>query len=137
MGRRDVLQHDALIGIHVLVVDDDADARDLLKTVLEYCGALVTVVPSATEALQVLGHVMPDVVVTDIAMPIHDGYWLVREVRALPRDNGRMLPVIAVTAHGEQHGPERTLSAGFQMHLRKPLDPWELCRAVSSFTRRS
>ena len=138
MGRRDLLLHDALVGIHVLVVDDDGDARELLKTVLEYCGALVTVVGSAPEALQVLDRVMPDVVVTDIAMPMHDGYWLVQEIRARPRNNGgRMLPMIAITAHGEQHAPERTLSAGFQLHLRKPLDPWELCRAVSSVTRRS
>jgi CheY-like chemotaxis protein len=136
MGGRDLLPHDALLGTHVLVVDDDGDARDLLKTVLEYCGALVTVVGSASEALQVLDRVMPDIVVSDIAMPDHDGYWLVREVRALARDNGRVLPMIAITAHGEQHGPERTLSAGFQLHLGKPLDPWELCRAISSLTRR-
>jgi CheY-like chemotaxis protein len=135
MGR-DVLQSDALVGVHVLVVDDDGDARDLLRTVLEYCGALVTVVAAAEEAMQVLGRVMPDVVVTDIAMPEHDGYWLVRAIRALPAERGGALPMIAITAHGEQHGPERTLSVGFQAHLRKPLDPWELCRAIASLIRR-
>lgn len=137
MGRRDLLLHDALVGTHVLVVDDDGDARDLLRTVLEYCGALVTVVASAAEALLVLDRVMPDVVVTDIAMPLHDGYWLARKIRALPRETGGAIPMIAITAHGELHGPERTLSAGFQMHLRKPLDPWELCRAIASLTRRT
>lgn len=137
MGRRDLLLHDALVGIHVLVVDDDPDARELLRTVLEYCGALVTAAASAVEALKVLDRVMPDLVVTDIAMPTHDGYWLVQQIRALPRTNGGAIPMIAITAHGEQHGPERTLSAGFQMHLRKPLDPWELCRAISSATRRA
>jgi CheY-like chemotaxis protein len=137
MGRRDSLPHDALVGIHVLVVDDDSDARELLRTVLEYCGALVTVVNSGPEALRVLDRVMPDVVLSDIAMPTHDGYWLVREVRALPPDHGGSIPMVAITAHGEQHGPERTLSAGFQAHLRKPLDPWELCRAIAALARRT
>jgi len=136
MGRRDQLPHDALIGVHVLVVDDDADARDLLRTVLEYCGALVTVVASAQEALAVLERVTPDVLVTDIAMPMHDGYWLIDAIRALPAQRGGAIPAVAVTAHGEYHGPDRTLGAGFQAHLRKPLDPWELCRALASLTRK-
>ena len=137
MGRRDLLLNDALVGIHVLVVDDDQDARDLLRTVLEYSGALVTIVGAADEALRVLERVMPDVIVTDIAMPDHDGYWLVRQVRTLAPERGGGAPMIAVTAHGETHAPERTLSAGFQAHLRKPLDPWELCRSIVSCARRS
>ena len=136
MGRRDQLPHDALIGVHVLVVDDDADARDLLRTVLEYCGALVTVVASAQEALAVLERVTPDVLVTDIAMPMHDGYWLIDAIRALPAQRGGAIPAVAGTAHGEYRGPDRTLGAGFQAHLRKPLDPWELCRALASLTRK-
>ncbi|MBI2203006.1 MAG: response regulator [Candidatus Rokubacteria bacterium] len=136
MGRRDALPHDALVGVHVLVVDDDREARELLRTVLEYCGALVTVVPGATEALGVLARVMPDVVLADIAMPKHDGYWLLDQVRQLPPQSGGKLPIVAITAHGERHGPERTLSHGFQAHLRKPLDPWELCRTLASLGRR-
>jgi CheY-like chemotaxis protein len=93
MGRRDQLSHDALIGVHVLVVDDDADARELWRAVLEYCGALVTVVPSADEALAVLARVRPDVLVTDLAMPIHDGYWLVEHVRVLPAERRGTIPV--------------------------------------------
>jgi CheY-like chemotaxis protein len=135
MGR-DLLPGDALVGVHVLVVDDDDDARDLLRTVLEYSGALVSVVGAADEGLRVLERVMPDVVVTDIAMPDHDGYWLVRQVRSLPPDRGGTIPMIAMTAHGDKHGPERTLGVGFQAHMRKPLDPWELCRTIGSLVRR-
>jgi len=137
MGRRDTIPQDALVGVHVLVVDDDADARELLRTVLEYCGALVTAVASAPEALHVLQRVTPDVLLSDVAMPRHDGYWLINAVRALPPERGGAIPAVALTAHGDFHGPERTLAAGFQVHLRKPLDPWELARAVSSLARKS
>jgi CheY-like chemotaxis protein len=137
MGRRDELPFDALTGVHVLVVDDDADARDLLRTILEYCGALVTVVSSASEALGVLERVTPDALVTDIAMPTHDGYWLIDKVRSLPVEGAGAVPAIAITAHGETHGPDRTLAVGFQAHLRKPLDPWELCRVLATLTRKS
>jgi CheY-like chemotaxis protein len=136
MGRHDKLPHDSLLGVHVLVVDDEPDARDLLRTVLEYCGALVTVSSSATEALATLERITPDVILTDIAMPTRDGYWLTNAIRQLPGGRGDKVPIVAITAHGEQHGPERTLGAGFQGHLRKPLDPWELCRALSSLVRR-
>jgi CheY-like chemotaxis protein len=81
--------------------------------------------------------VLPDVIVCDIAMPQHDGYWFVGTLRALPRERGGELPVIAITAHGATHGPDRTLPAGFQAHLRKPVDPWELCRVVAAMTRKS
>jgi len=137
VGRRDHLPTDALLGVHVLVVDDDADARQLLCTVLQYCGALVTMAASAHEAMTVLARVTPDAVVSDIAMPGHDGYWLIRELRALPSNHGGGIPAIALTAHGAAHGPDRTLAAGFQAHLRKPVDPWELCRAVAGLVRRA
>jgi CheY-like chemotaxis protein len=137
MGRSDALPNDTLLGVHILVVDDDEDARELLRTVLRYCGALVTAVPSAQDAMSVLDRVTPDLVLTDIAMPRHDGYWLIDAIRKLPASRGGTIPAIAITAHGELHGPERTLSAGFQAHLRKPLDPWELCRAVGSIVRTS
>ncbi len=136
VGRRDQLPTDALIGVHALIVDDDRDSRILLKTVLEYCGALVTVAGSARDAMRILERVTPDVIVTDIAMPTNDGYWLVEQVRARSAEDGGNVPAIAVTAYGDEHGPHRTLSAGFQAHLRKPIEPWELCRAVASVVRR-
>jgi CheY-like chemotaxis protein len=137
VGRRDQLPSDALIGVHVLVVDDDPDARDLIQTVLEYCGALVTAVSAAPAALEALGRVMPDVLLADISMPHHDGYWLIEHVRALPLDRGGALPAIAITGHNFPHGPERTLGAGYQAHLRKPIDPWEMCRIVATHARRA
>jgi CheY-like chemotaxis protein len=132
MGHTEPVPRDTLVGVHVLVVDDDADARELLRTVLEYSGALVSAVGSALEALGILERVTPDVLLSDIAMPEHDGYWLIRAVRALPADAGGGIPAIAMTAHGEQHGKDRTLASGFQRHLKKPLDPWDLCRVIAA-----
>jgi CheY-like chemotaxis protein len=137
MGRHDPLPSDALAGVHVLIIDDDAEARDLLRTVLRYCGGLVSIAASAGEGLETLRRVLPDIIVCDIAMPEHDGYWFVRSLRALSPESGGGLPVIAITAHGTTHGPDRTLPAGFQAHIRKPVDPWELCRVVASMTRKA
>jgi len=136
VGRRDQLPTDALLGIHVLVVDDDEDSRNLLRMVLEYCGALVTVVPSAEAAMRTLSRITPDILVADIAMPDRDGYWLIQQVRALARERGGGIPAVAITAHGDEHGPERTLPAGFDIHVRKPIDPWDLCQALSALARR-
>jgi CheY-like chemotaxis protein len=121
-----------LAGVHVLVVDDDRDSRELTRTILQYCGALVTAVGSAMEAMHVLERITPDVLVSDIAMPEKDGYWLIHAVRKLPPAEGGRVPAVAVTAYGQSHGPDRTLAAGFHAHVRKPLDPWELCRTLAS-----
>jgi CheY-like chemotaxis protein len=137
MGRHDPLPGDALAGVHVLIVDDDPEARDLVGTVLRYCGALVSVAAGAGEGLETLQRVLPDVIICDIAMPQRDGYWFVSSLRRLPADRGGTLPVIAITAHGATHGPDRTLLAGFQAHIRKPVDPWELCRIIAGMVRRS
>jgi CheY-like chemotaxis protein len=136
MGRRDRFPADALVGLHVLVVDDDPEARQLIRTVLEYAGALVTVVATARDALRNLQRVTPDAVVSDISMPDESGYWLIREMRALDAVRGHRVPAVALTAHTEAHGPERTLSAGFVVHLGKPVDPWDLCRVIASLARR-
>ena len=136
MGRRDRFPSDALVGLHVLVVDDDPEARVLVQTVLEYAGALVTVAASARDALHSLQRITPDVVVSDIAMPHEDGYWLVRQVRALQGRPPQHLPTVALSGHGDVHGPERTLEAGFDAHLRKPVDPWELCRVIAALAPR-
>src|SRR2546425_4758016 len=136
MGRRDQLPTDALIGVHVLVVDDDRDSRLLLKTLLEYCGALVTTAASARDAMKTLRRVVPDVVLSDVVMPKEDGDWLMDQIRQLPAKEGGGLPTIAITGYGDEHGPHRTLAAGFHAHLRKPIDPWELCRTVARAVRR-
>jgi CheY-like chemotaxis protein len=129
----DVLK--ALVGLHVLVVDDDPDARDLLEAVLTYCGGFVSSVVSAREALDCLQAKAIDVVVADVLLPgEEDGYWLVRAIRA--RGDGRGIPVVALVT-GRGHGPDRTLAAGFQGHLRKPVDPWEMCRMVAGLARKA
>jgi CheY-like chemotaxis protein len=122
--------------VHVLLVEDDDDTRALLETILRYCGALVTAVASAADAMLTLARVKPDVLLSDISMPQHDGYWLIGQVRALPLDRGGALPAVAVTALGHPHDADRTLSAGFQAHLRKPVDPWELARTIAGLAGR-
>jgi CheY-like chemotaxis protein len=135
MGRQQPpVPSELLVGVHVLVVDDNADARDLFRTILEYAGALVSVASTAEQALRFFDHVVPDVLVSDISMPEHDGYWLIRELRARAREQGGFVPAVAVTAlSGER--PSQVLGAGFQVHLRKPVDPWELCRTVDTLAR--
>jgi CheY-like chemotaxis protein len=119
-----------LDGIHVLVVDDDADTRELAVQALEHYGALVTTVPSATQAVKALERFLPDIVVSDLAMPGEDGYWLLREIRAMPGERARRIRVIAVTAFGSEHPRDRALNAGFDEYLRKPLDVWVLCAMI-------
>jgi CheY-like chemotaxis protein len=134
-ARREVLSSDALVGVHVLVVDDDDDTRELVRTILEYAGALVTLAAGAPAALEVVARLSPDVILSDIAMPGADGYALLHQVRASTPEQAPRIPAIAVTAHGRVHGPERTRAAGFDAHLRKPIDPWELCRTVAGLAR--
>jgi CheY-like chemotaxis protein len=117
-----------LRGVQVLVVDDDEEARDLLHAVLEYCGAQVVTAESARAGLATLSHVRPDVVVCDVVMPGGDGYGLVRSLRARP--SMANLPVIALTAYGFVHGAHEALEAGFNAYLKKPVEPWELCRTI-------
>jgi CheY-like chemotaxis protein len=135
VGRTE-LPTDALKGVHVLVVEDDDDSRALLQIILEYCGALVTAVASARDAVSTLERVKPDVLLSDLSMPREDGYWLVRQIRALPPERGGAMPAIAITALGHPHGVDRTLAAGFQAHLRKPVDPWELARTIAALAGR-
>jgi hypothetical protein len=121
----------SLAGLRVLVVDDEADTRDLLKFVLKQCEAEVIAVDSVPEALKALKEFMPDVLVSDIGMPVEDGYALIRQVRAMPEASLSQIPAIALTAFANQSDRDRTLEAGFQMHLPKPVEPDELVRALA------
>jgi CheY-like chemotaxis protein len=123
-----------LEGVRVLVVESEPDARDLLEAVFAYCGALVTHAASARQALAQARSLTPDVIVTGIAQPDEDGYWLIRELRALDGAAGA-IPVVALAA-GREDTPERTLAAGFDAHVRKPVDPWELCRTVAGLAHK-
>jgi CheY-like chemotaxis protein len=125
---------DLLPGLHVLVVDDNRDARDIFRTVLQYCGALVSTVSSARAALKLLEHVKPDLLLSDLAMPGKDGEWLIRNVRKLRKDRGAEIPALAVSAHDDAYLRETILAAGFQDYLVKPVNFRELCQAINRLT---
>jgi signal transduction histidine kinase len=114
----------------VLVVDDDADARELLTATLGYYGAEVVTAENAGEALALIPEVRPDVLLSDIGMSGEDGFALIRRVRALPADRGGVVPAVALTAYAAANDRARSLAAGFQMHMPKPFDPLELARLV-------
>jgi CheY-like chemotaxis protein len=120
-----------LAGVHVLVVDDDADARELMKLVLLSDGAGVTTCESAWEALQVVHRSVPSVLVSDIVMPRENAFWLIKEIRKLPPARGGTLPALAVTAYSPLFGGQQALAAGFDAFLERPVDRWELCRVVA------
>jgi len=118
-------------GLRVTVVDDENDVRDFLATSLRALGADVTALASAEEALVSLQQRLPDVLVSDIAMPDHDGYSLIRRLRALPADRGGRLPAVALTAFAKGEDASRVLAAGFQVHMPKPVDPGHLAEVVA------
>jgi PAS domain S-box-containing protein len=115
----------------ILVVDDDADARDLLAQILGQAGAVVTVAASADEALDVLRRWRPDVLVSDIGMPGDDGYVLIRKVRALGFEDGGQVRAVALTAYARSEDRVLALEAGFHTHIAKPVDPLELTALIA------
>jgi signal transduction histidine kinase/CheY-like chemotaxis protein len=125
----------ALSGVTVLVVDDNPDARDLVGLALQRAGARMLLAGTAPEALATFEHDPPDVVVSDIEMPGEDGYSLLKKIRALP--GGADIPVIALTAYASTEERVRALTAGFQVHLAKPVDPFELVTVVVSQAQRN
>lgn len=130
-GRRPARLPSNLVGLTVVVVDDDPDALELFAAMLRACGAAVVTATSARDALAVIAGRRPHVVVSDIAMPDGDGYWLVRELRQLADPEVSGVPVVAATAFGREHSRERVLASGFVDHVQKPVDPEDLCRAIA------
>jgi PAS domain S-box-containing protein len=126
-----------LSGIKVLVVDDDGDARELIRRVLAEWGAEVYTAGTAAEALVLVEGRKPDVLVSDIGMPDMDGYELLRRVRTLGRARGGRLPAIALTAFARSVDRTRALLAGFQVHVSKPVEPAELVATVANVAGRS
>ncbi|HYG74673.1 MAG TPA: PAS domain S-box protein [Planctomycetota bacterium] len=118
-----------LKGVRILVVEDEADSRDYIAEVLRLAGAQVMAAASAREAIEVIKQFNADVLVSDLGMPEEDGFSLLRRLRLLPQ--GR-LPAIALTAYAREDDRVRALEAGFQLHLTKPADPFELSQAVGS-----
>ena len=126
-----------LSAVKVVVVDDQADARDLVARVLSECGAQVITAASAGEALLLVEHERPHVLVTDIGMPDVDGFELLRRVRALGETRGGKVPAIALTAFARSEDRTRALQQGFRVHVAKPVEPSELIASVASVVERT
>jgi PAS domain S-box-containing protein len=127
----------SLRGLRVLVVDDDRDSLDLVHTILVSLGAEARECVSALEGLEAVEEWRPHVLISDIEMPGEDGYTFIRKVRALDFTKGGKTPALALTAYGRVEDRLRTLSAGYNMHVAKPVDPAELAVVVVSLAERS
>jgi len=126
-----------LAGLRILVCEDDADSRDLLHELLSGEGAVVRVAAAAPEAIDHLREFRPDVFVSDIGLPVVDGYTLIRQIRQLSGEQGGWTPAIALTAYAGAEDARRAFEAGFQLHMTKPVDPSELAACVANLARRS
>ncbi len=128
----------ALTGVKVLVVDDEADVRQLLTLLLEQYQAEVKTVGSVEEALSTLTEYKPDVLISDLGMPIQDGYDLIRQLRAMSAAHPReQIPAIALTAYAKEEDRDRALAAGFQVHLAKPVESTELVTLIANLVEHS
>ncbi|RCJ25692.1 histidine kinase [Nostoc sp. ATCC 43529] len=127
----------SLLGVRVLVVDDQVDSREFVSTVLEQCQAEVRAVASVQEALQVIREWKPDVLVSDIGMPQENGYSLIRKLRSQSPELGGNIPAAALTAYARAEDRMRAIQEGYQLHLPKPVEPAELATVVASLVGRT
>lgn len=127
----------SLGGLTVLVVEDDAASAEYFAVALRMAGAIAMIASTAVDALRMVQKHRPHVVLSDIAMPEHDGYWLVGAIRALADPALRDVPIVATTAHGASHSRERSLAAGFVNHLPKPVEPDRLWATIARAAGRS
>ena len=126
----------SLADVHVLVVDDEVDARELVKRLLEMAGATVSMAGSASEAMGCILASRPDVLVCDLGMPAEDGFSLIRQLRVLEERQESVLPAVALTAYARSEDRTKAIRCGFQNHLAKPVEPAELLAVVSSLAGR-
>jgi hypothetical protein len=126
-----------LTGVRVLVVDDEPDAREMMACALANCGTTVLTAGSSQEALDALSHSNIDVLLADIGMPVEDGYTFIRKVRSLPSQRAASIPAAAVTAYAREDQRQQALTAGYQLHIPKPVDPPKLARAVAALLKHS
>jgi len=126
----------SLADVHVLVVDDEPDACELVKRLLEMAGASVSMAASASEAMECILARRPNVVVCDLAMPGEDGYSLIRWLRVLEGSQESGLPALALSAYARSEDRTKAIRSGFQNHLAKPVEPAELLAVVSSLAGR-
>ena len=127
----------SLEGLKVLVVDDEADTRELIREVLKECGSEVITSCSVAEALEAIEKHKPDILISDLGMPDEDGYSLITKIRALPAEQGGQIPAAALTAYARAEDRMRVLRSGFQFHLPKPVDSAELVTVVASLAGRA
>jgi signal transduction histidine kinase/CheY-like chemotaxis protein len=127
----------SLQGLKVLVVDDEADTREVIREVLKECGSEVILSRSAAEALEAIEQFKPDILISDLGMPDEDGYSLISKIRALPAERGGQIPAAALTAYARAEDRMRVLRSGFQFHLPKPVDSAELITVVASLAGRA
>jgi len=125
-----------LQNLKVLVVDDDAGAREVASTILAQAQAETRTAESVSKALEILDQWQPDVLVADIGMPEADGYELIRRVRARSSQSGGAIPAAALTAYARTQDRLRVLSEGYQTHVPKPIEPAELIMVVASLAKR-
>lgn len=126
-----------LAGLHILVVDDEPDMRNLAEFILLQQGAQVTVASSAAEALLAVSQFVPHVLLCDIGMPEMDGYALMQQIRARSPEAGGKIPAIALTAYAGEYDRRQALAAGFQRHISKPVEPDELVKAIVQVVNQS
>jgi len=123
--------------VRILVVDDERDARESVVAILEHAGASVTTAASVREAVAQIERIVPDVLVSDVAMPGEDGYELIRRIRARAPELGGRVPTLALTAHAGVNDQKRVLAAGYHAYLAKPIEPGELVSMIASLAGRS
>ena len=128
------LMDQKLTNRRILLVEDDMDTQELLRTVLEQHGAEVIAVESSTRALAEFSRKRPDLIISDIGMVGENGYDFIRRIRSLSRDEGGHIPAIALTAYAGVSDRRRALLAGFQTHLAKPVEPADLVAVILSLT---
>ena len=126
----------SLMGVRVLLVDDDRDTLDLFTNIVEETHAEVRVATSVAEALDMFEVWRPDVVVSDVEIPGEDGYGLIRRLRERTVVDGGAVPAVAVTAYGRLEDRVRLLAAGYNTHIPKPVEPAELVIVLAALTRR-
>jgi CheY-like chemotaxis protein len=120
-----------LSGVKVLLIEDEADTRNLLRVVLEQCRAEVKDASSAEEGLKVAREWNPSIVVSDIGLPGADGYDFIQRLREWERQRGARIPAVALTAYARAEDRMRALAAGYQIHVAKPIDPLEFALVVA------
>ena len=134
-GSPGLCEEKTLNGVRVLAVDDDADSRDMLQIILEKHGANVKTAASAAEALEILQSSETDILISDIGMPVEDGYALVSQIRKLPAENGGAIPAVALTGFARPEDNKIALEKGFDKHVPKPVDPETLIREITDLIK--